>query len=1169
MRIDRLRLIAFGPFTDREIALDGPGMQIIYGPNGAGKSTSMRALEGLLFGIPPRTTDAWRHGNSELRVGARLLDEHGTATDFVRKKGNVRTLLDAEGNAVAEATLTALLGGTDLALYRTMFSLSQEALRLGGEQLLADRGDLGAALFGAGTGNAGARALLARLEEEAGGLFRPSGSKPQINDGLRRHKEATKDVNHVGVTANAWVALDKRVRDLQAGCAATRERETDVRSRRSHADRILRVFGPVNERAGILKDLTELGDAPVLALEAVQQRIDAQRDRTAAGRELQRAQKALATATSTLASLDLDPAVLARADDVDELREDVGRYRKNRVDLVRLRGEATVARREVLSALHDVDPTATLDDDAPSATSAAQAQRIRTLAGDHATAKAEAASADRVQADTKRTRDAVATELEALPAIADTSALASATRSAREAGDLDARVREFAAALESSTAALATEVCRLPLVGDELTAVIALPVPLAATIAGFVDEASTLDGRAAALDTDEVRLLGDQTAADDALRQLELAGDVPTEEDLHRIRASRDDRWSTVRQAWLGDRLDDEPVLAGPGLADAFSGELADADSTADLLRADAQRVSQKAQLVTRQERLHDDLDRLAEKRNALQTDRGAHEDRWTALWEPCGLTPRPPKEMSQWAESHRDLVRSAQAPATVRSSLAEARALRTEHREAIIRTLNADSVAPKVADDLSLGALLAEAESRCAAAETARGARKTLEVELGKQNLALEGKTAAANEARAALEAWQTSWASAVSVLRVDPEIDPASALAALDAREALKTRRVDLDRLESRIEGIERDIAAFESAVLALRVDLSEPEAADPEAVIATVADRTARAREAASAYAEAEAQREGAEAAIVDAQAAEHGARDTLAALCTAAGVAADDELPAAEERSATHRDLTQRLQDTERRIVDVGEDELLRLVEDVHDHDRDTLSAEAQTLADEEAALADEHAAMAEELGAARAELGHVDGGDAAAQKAETAQQALTEIAEGTERYVRVRLAAQLLRRAIESYRERTAGPVLRRANELFPELTENRFTGVTSDHGEDDQPVLLAVRGSFQVPVKILSSGERDALYLALRIATLEHYFATSEPMPLILDDLMLNLDDNRSKAAFRVLGRLMEQTQVLLFTHHPHLVDIAQEAVGTDRVRVQELNHTEVEDLAA
>ena len=95
MRILRLNLKAFGPFTNQEINLSkgNYGLHVIYGPNEAGKSSSLRAINAVLFGIPGRTDDNFLHDNSLLRVGADLVCREGKELSFVRKKGNKIPLL--------------------------------------------------------------------------------------------------------------------------------------------------------------------------------------------------------------------------------------------------------------------------------------------------------------------------------------------------------------------------------------------------------------------------------------------------------------------------------------------------------------------------------------------------------------------------------------------------------------------------------------------------------------------------------------------------------------------------------------------------------------------------------------------------------------------------------------------------------------------------------------------------------------------------------------------------------------------------------------------------------------------------------------------------------------------------------------------------------------------
>jgi uncharacterized protein YhaN len=79
-----------------------------------------------------------------------------------------------------------------------------------------------------------------------------------------------------------------------------------------------------------------------------------------------------------------------------------------------------------------------------------------------------------------------------------------------------------------------------------------------------------------------------------------------------------------------------------------------------------------------------------------------------------------------------------------------------------------------------------------------------------------------------------------------------------------------------------------------------------------------------------------------------------------------------------------------------------------------------------------------------------------------------------------------------------------------------------------------------------VLVDAMSEGTRDQLYLSLRLAGMELYLEKHEPMPMILDDLLVHFDDRRAKNALEALSRLGRRSQVLLFTHHAHLVELAR-----------------------
>jgi uncharacterized protein YhaN len=83
----------------------------------------------------------------------------------------------------------------------------------------------------------------------------------------------------------------------------------------------------------------------------------------------------------------------------------------------------------------------------------------------------------------------------------------------------------------------------------------------------------------------------------------------------------------------------------------------------------------------------------------------------------------------------------------------------------------------------------------------------------------------------------------------------------------------------------------------------------------------------------------------------------------------------------------------------------------------------------------------------------------------------------------------------------------------------------------------------------------LSEGTRDQLFLALKLAMIENRLmerrkAGLEMVPVILDDVLVNFDDDRAAAAFRLFSKLAEKTQVIFLTHHQHLEGVARRALG-------------------
>jgi uncharacterized protein YhaN len=209
--------------------------------------------------------------------------------------------------------------------------------------------------------------------------------------------------------------------------------------------------------------------------------------------------------------------------------------------------------------------------------------------------------------------------------------------------------------------------------------------------------------------------------------------------------------------------------------------------------------------------------------------------------------------------------------------------------------------------------------------------------------------------------------------------------------------------------------------------------------------------------------------------------------------------------------------------------------------------DAVAARMQAIEEDDRALVEEFNDVRGDAKIAHAERAELEGGrgaDGAAQKEAIAAAGLAAVAGD---YGRLEAAWLLVTLTIDRHRSRYQDPLIARASQLFTALTGNSFDGLTVGYREDDVLTLVARRADGScVPIANLSEGERDQLYLALRLAALGEFAKRADPLPFICDDLLVSFDPVRAGLALDVLAEAGTTQQVILFTHHSHVVDLAK-----------------------
>ncbi len=396
----------------------------------------------------------------------------------------------------------------------------------------------------------------------------------------------------------------------------------------------------------------------------------------------------------------------------------------------------------------------------------------------------------------------------------------------------------------------------------------------------------------------------------------------------------------------------------------------------------------------------------------------------------------------------------------------------------------------------------------------------------------------------------WVLEWAQAINGLGLKTDAHPAQATEAFDQLLKFFDKFDKSEELRRRIYGIDQVAEKFEKKVFKL-VDSIGFNRENQEAVIvaAKLNHDLNESREARAAFQKIDRQKKEVEDEIEDADIVIRTIRDTLASLRATACVETDDELETACESSREMRDLQLKKNDLEQELMRNGDGlSIQELEKEAADSDVDAIEGELEQVLSELEELLKNRDTLRDKRQILKNEIKAKDGSAIAANASEEAEQQLASMVSGIEKYLRLRMAALILEQQIEEYRQENQAPVLARAGQLFSKLTLGGYANLRDELDKKGQPVLLGVRpNNDEVPVKGMSDGTRDQLYLSLRLATLEQHMSKGEPMPLVVDDILIGFDDNRTKACLEVLSELALNTQVLLFTHHRRVLEISGE----------------------
>ena len=1138
MRFDNFNLKAYGPYTERTLELpaqDGGDLHVIYGPNEAGKSSLLRAIRDMLFGIPAKTTDNFIHEYRKLRVGGQVSTPEKTLA-FLRKKGNVNTLLATDESALSESEMSAFLGAIDVTYFTQMFGLDTEKLRSGAQALLSGEGSTGEILFSASNGGVSVKETIASLQAESDQFFRPRKAKGvKVYETLDQIKALKKELKDSKLKPAAYAKATRIAQKLQ-------ESVSEMRARTGTLEQSLRTLEAQKQAIPIYlryeESISKLQqyDLPTLAPDFAQNLRQQQLDMVQAEASLSSAQASLASIKSRIDSL---PDVLFVDSDISKVealvqQEDVYRYHmtehlKFTTDLERVQSELQQILEDLnLSSITDIPPVP----------SQQEFQKLRaTLRGLYELQAKDMASSQEIEM-LERNIQGVKQDLQTVGEPQEVARLT----------DLFSRIESHYLQLSSNqTQEQVREGLQrgcdalFEVLGMKHDCVVeewSLPAEELATRYSqeLQEEARQKEFLNSQLQELEMTLIDKQAKLDD----LNLQGTIPTQRDLEEIRNKR----TRLMEGVLSEERDVKSLVelqSAINLADHIVDQLrAHSDRTLEVARLqnELRTLTQKKALL--QERLHQTVTRLKSLRQE-----------WADLLSSLPIRTVEIEELSEVRLQWRALLEKRKALRDLeitRSHLQE-----TTHK--LLKECEKEELPCDIGDF--------ERTYRWMKADQAmkserQGRREELLRQLYEKEEVLKREVENASSLTIQQQKLEQEWQVVAEAYALPHAMtDSESVQAIFDQRnEAMRVHKASLETLK-KIEALRAETQAHEwsrekvlksyhgvledAGLSTQAVEIQwqyliklKGEALERQQKLSDLQERYSEQKQACEELlhiydSKQQLLHESLKLAHVEriedieaflSQLSEqmtllqdtHNLEETLLSLFPAQG---DIESVSRVIRGVEYAEV-------EREIWGVSED--LERVRRDYDTARDQMNV----------ALEEQRVFEAESQKAADTE--------------QTLASLMADLKVFGSRYLSLQSAIQFLQQQVEEYRQENQGPMIRYTSEYFRELTCQQYKGVVNQLDEQNTPRLYAVDGvtGDLVEVSHLSEGTGDQLYLALRLAALKLHFQSRSPMPLILDDILMTFDEKRTVAVLKVLQEFSQKTQVFIFTHHQHISDLAK-----------------------
>ena len=1147
MRIDRLDLNRYGHFSDFTLDFGRTGdsnidLHIIYGANEAGKSTMLAALCDTLFGIQRQSNYGFLHTYDLMEIGA-CLNQNSELSELRRFKNK---LTDSHGIRLDESVIDT--HGIGRENYLARFSFDDKTLEKGGDSILQNQGEIGAALFSATSGLSDITDRL-KMAMQASDQFYDYGKEKDKDLPLLKKKliELEQTRKTIDIQSGAWRKLKITAHDKQQLYRTTQqalEKQTAELAQLRKQSQALGVAEKINQIGNQLEELGELPSAPTNWLTLVRKLSTFEIEHSALLSATRLRQQQLTDRQATLAP---DEKLLAVGTRLDAFSQSQSLRTAKKTQMHDLQNERSVCKQTIQSIRRRL-PVAASIDNSQIILPVATLSLLEVLNQEYSNLQTRLTLAETECCTLNQQQLIQSAAIESSTEPVDHSAVENLVKLIQERAPHQA-LAQIEKQLHAKELLLNDELARLkPWKGTSDT-LRQLAIPTPQRIATIGEKLTELEQQ---IQLNSLKLQESLQHSAKVRHSLKAATTHRHIDDQSaaNLREQRNSAW----------QLHTEAVAAASDFSILLRtfhefGRLLDADdalteqrlNNSDHLATLRQLEESEKQLSFAQVQLTTQGSRLAAELKTVHTD-------VTQCAVSIGLPENTGiNDIRHWLQRHEIALKSANELQLLHQEKYNLTATNDQFKERLsaqLPPLFAPSSKQQVAG-AGLEELLGLALSALQIAQNSALNWQQQRANSVRLQTDLNLRTAEVHKQKQLMLEWQNRWELMVAETWIkNTEINTVSAM--LGDLKELQVADENDQHLQLQIEHLQSDQTQFTIDANELFTCLNLAAVEDPDSQLDNLAAQLSTTRQIVAKHQQVKEDLQQIDQDLEQQNAVLQPVLLQLATMQRQCAAESSHELIATLESIKKHNELKQQLLSLEQELKDALEvDSTAAAMAELDDKDRQSLEVRINSL-EIEAQQEQQHVTeLHHEFRTAQLSMDQLAGDSEAAALSEQHANIIHEIEHRAIDTLRSRLGREVINAGLRRYRDQSKSTLMRRAKDAFVTVTCGNFTDLRTQPDAKGFDKLVGInRAGRSLSTHSMSTGTRFQLYLSLRVAAYHEYCIHKEPLPFVADDIMETFDDHRSAAAFQLLRDMAKRGQVIYLTHHQHLLGIAKQVIG-------------------